>query len=129
MIKKPNNNCKLCKCLHNYSYFKKGEYYWAELGERFFAGAVVVYFGKDRHNMCSVVFSKSVDSTFLLSVIFVFLVPTKETAYKMIIANYVTPNNISTVKEVTEDNIASLIDKIAVTSQALSGREKKEKSK
>lgn len=47
----------------------------------------------------------------------------------MIIANYVTPNNISTVKEVTEDNIASLIDKIAVTSQALSGREKKEKSK
>lgn len=44
----------------------------------------------------------------------------------MIIANYVTPNNISTVKEDAEDNIASLIDKIAVTSQALSGREKKE---
>lgn len=35
IIKKPNNNCRLCKCLHNYSYFKKGEYYWAELGERF----------------------------------------------------------------------------------------------
>lgn len=74
-------------------------------------------------------FPKAWIALFLLSVIFVFLVPTKETAYKMIIANYVTPNNISTVKEVTEDNIASLIDKIAVTSQALSGREKKEKSK
>lgn len=67
----------------------------------------------------------------LLSLAFIinFIVPSKETAYKMIIANYVTPNNISIVKEVTEDNIASLIDKIAVTSQALSGREKKEKSK
>lgn len=47
----------------------------------------------------------------------------------MIIANYVTPNNISIVKEATEDNIASLIDKIAVASQALSGREKEKKSK
>lgn len=36
IIEKPNNNCRLCKCLHNYSYFKKGEYYWAELGDRFF---------------------------------------------------------------------------------------------
>ena len=75
------------------------------------------------------VFSKSVVSTFLLSVMFVFLVPTKETAYKMIIANYVTPNSISIVKEATEDDIASLIDKIAVASQALSGREKESKSK
>lgn len=67
----------------------------------------------------------------LFSLVFIinFIVPSKETAYKMIIANYVTPNNISIVKEVKEDNIASLIDKIAVTSQALSGREKKEKSK
>lgn len=67
----------------------------------------------------------------LFSLVFIinFIVPSKETAYKMIIANYVTPNNISIVKEATEDNIASLIDKIAVTSQALSGREKKEKSK
>lgn len=67
----------------------------------------------------------------LFSLVFIinFIVPSKETAYKMIIANYVTPNNISIVKEVTEDNIASLIDKIAVTSQALSGREEKEKSK
>lgn len=71
-------------------------------------------------------FPKAWLALFLLSVMFVFLVPTKETAYKMIIANYVTPNNISTVKEDAEDNIASLIDKIAVTSQALSGREKKE---
>lgn len=63
---------------------------------------------------------------FLLVFIINFIVPSKETAYKMIIANYVTPNNISTVKEDAEDNIASLIDKIAVTSQALSGREKKE---
>ena len=66
---------------------------------------------------------------FSLAFIINFIVPSKETAYKMIIANYVTPNNIFIVKEVTEDNIASLIDKIAVTSQALSGREKKEKSK
>lgn len=67
----------------------------------------------------------------LFSLVFIinFIVPSKETAYKMIIANYATPNNISIVKEVTEDNIASLIDKIAVTSQALSGREEKEKSK
>lgn len=69
--------------------------------------------------------------TALFSLVFIinFIVPSKETAYKMIIANYVTPNNISIVKEATEDNIASLIDKIAVTSQALSGREEKEKSK
>ena len=67
----------------------------------------------------------------LFSLVFIinFIVPSKETAYKMIIANYVKPNNISIVKEATEDNIASLIDKIAVTSQALSGREEKEKSK
>lgn len=71
-------------------------------------------------------FPKAWIALFLLSVMFVFLVPTKETAYKMIIANYVTPNNISTVKEDAEDNIASLIDKIVVTSQALSGREEKE---
>lgn len=71
-------------------------------------------------------FPKAWLALFLLSVMFVFLVPTKETAYKMIIANYVTPNSISIVKEDAEDNIASLIDKIAVTSQALSGREKKE---
>lgn len=56
IIKKPNNNCRLCKCLHNYSYLKKGEYYWAELGERFFAGAVIVYFGDERHDICSMVF-------------------------------------------------------------------------
>lgn len=74
-------------------------------------------------------FPKAWIALFLLSVMLVFIVPTKETAYKMIIANYVTPNNISIVKEATEDNVASLIDKIAVTSQALSGREKKEKSK
>ena len=67
----------------------------------------------------------------LFSLVFIinFIVPSKETAYKMIIANYVTPNNISIVKEATEDNIASLIDKIAVASQALSGREKESKSK
>lgn len=67
----------------------------------------------------------------LFSLVFIinFIVPSKETAYKMIIANYVTPNSISIVKEATEDNIASLLDKIAVTSQALSGREEKEKSK
>lgn len=74
-------------------------------------------------------FSKAWLALFLLSVMLVFIVPTKETAYKMIIANYVTPNNISIVKEATEDNIASLIDKIAVASQALSGREKEKKSK
>lgn len=74
-------------------------------------------------------FPKAWLALFLLSVMFVFLVPTKETAYKMIIANYVTPNSISIVKEATEDNIASLIDKIAVASQALSGREKESKSK
>lgn len=56
IIKKPNNNCRLCKCLHNYIYFKKGEYYWAELGERFFAGAVIVHFGDERHDICSMVF-------------------------------------------------------------------------
>lgn len=74
-------------------------------------------------------FPKAWLALFLLSVMLVFIVPTKETAYKMIIANYVTPNNISIVKEATEDNIASLIDKIAVASQALSGREKEKKSK
>lgn len=74
-------------------------------------------------------FPKAWLALFLLSVMFVFLVSTKETAYKMIIANYVTPNSISIVKEATEDNIASLIDKIAVASQALSGREKESKSK
>lgn len=74
-------------------------------------------------------FTKAWLALFLLSVMLVFIVPTKETAYKMIIANYVTPNNISIVKEATEDNIASLIDKIAVASQALSGREKEKKSK
>lgn len=56
IIKKPNNNCRLCKCLHNYSYFKKGEYYWTELGDRFFAGAVIVHFGDERHDICSMVF-------------------------------------------------------------------------
>lgn len=66
---------------------------------------------------------------FLLAFIINFIVPSKETAYKMVIANYVTPNSISIVKEATEDNIASLIDKIAVASQALSGREKESKSK
>lgn len=66
---------------------------------------------------------------FSLAFLINFIVPSKETAYKMIIANYVTPNNISIVKEATEDSTASLIDKIAVTSQALSGREEKEKSK
>ena len=67
----------------------------------------------------------------LFSLVFIinFIVPSKETAYKMIIANYVTPNSISIVKEATEDNIASLIDKIAVAPQALSGREKESKSK
>ena len=67
----------------------------------------------------------------LFSLVFIinFIVPSKETAYKMIIANYVTPNNISIVKEATEDNIASLIDKIEVTLRALSRREQKEKYK
>lgn len=66
---------------------------------------------------------------FSLAFLINFIVPSKETAYKMIVANYVTSNNISMAKEVAEDSIASLIDKIVVTSQVLSGKEKEEKSK
>ena len=56
MINKFQNNCLVYKCKKDYRFFKKGEYYWAELGERFFAGAVIVHFGDERNNICSMVF-------------------------------------------------------------------------
>lgn len=44
MIEKPNNNYRLCKCINDFYDFKNGEYYWAELGERWLRDVVIVYF-------------------------------------------------------------------------------------
>ena len=59
--------------------------------------------------------AKKIMKLAVISVVFAIiggLTPSKETCYKMIVASYITPNNINTVKGEATDLIDYIVDKI-----------------
>lgn len=47
------------------------------------------------------------------------LIPSKETCYKMLVANYITPDNITTGVEISKETIEYILQKIAETAKAI----------
>ena len=81
----------------------------------YWIGVILIYlFSADNEEWAALFLKKTKLMRILLTIglIVAILLPSKETSYKMLAASMVTPNNIETVGETTEDIIDYVVESV-----------------
>lgn len=72
---------------------------------------LIIFYFEEEKSAGMIKFQKLLGAIFVISLIFMVLMPSNETMYTMLASNYVTTDNLDKAKEVIKDSVDYILDK------------------